>query len=146
MARRALLAIRSYNGDISKSPGHVSKQTKSWGVNSVVIRAEYARRFLTWSDLTSCHRSQIKQLDQCVSFSSEISHRLGIPRDARCAGKLPVFPELVQFLTGTLDRIALGVQQVSDQVDKLDFFPTIDPIAALVLGRRERRKLGLPIP
>ena len=146
MARRALLAIRGHNGDISKSPGHVSKQTKTRGVNAVVIRAEYAGRFLTRSGLTSCHRSQIKQLDQGVSFSSEISHRLGIPRNARGPGKLPFFTELIQFLTSTLDRVALRVKQVSDQVDKLDFLPTIYPVAALVLGRSECRKLGLPIP
>src|SRR5688572_3339623 len=51
----------------------------------------------------------------------------------------------LQALLGAGDREALLVEELLDAQDGLDVAPAVDALAGAVLGRGERRELGLPV-
>src|SRR6266576_2515297 len=52
---------------------------------------------------------------------------------------------VVQLLSGAVDRVLLGVEQMLDEKNQLDLLALIDAIPRSVLRRNEKAKLTLPV-
>src|SRR5437868_2960725 len=86
----------------------------------------------------------------CSEYRFEIRlhrfHGLRIEGGARGTSQLSAFPVFVDLLSRTVDRVFLGIQQLSHEHDQLDFPSLINSVARPVLRRMQKSKLTLPVP
>src|SRR5207245_1550900 len=80
-----------------------------------------------------------------LQFAPEVAHRLGGQGPPRFRLELARAPVLLDFLSRTLDRVLLSVEEVLDQHDQLYFATLVDTVPGAILGRVQEPELALPV-
>src|SRR4029077_271795 len=80
-----------------------------------------------------------------LELRAQVLHCLRRERAARLRLELARSPILLDLLSGSFNRVLLGVQEVLDEHDELDFAPLIHAVPRAVLGGIQKPELALPV-
>src|SRR4029077_7009128 len=80
-----------------------------------------------------------------LDLRAQVLHFLRRERAARLRLELARSPILLDLLSGSFNRVLLGVQEVLDEHDELDFAPLIHAVPRAVLGGIQKPELALPV-
>ena len=123
MTGRALLSIRRDDGDFTQRLRRRHETLEAVGENTIVIGGKEPH------SLTLARRVVVEHVDELAQFGLDQFEGLDTQRAARRELQIQRLLVIVDFLSGALDRVLLGVQQMLHQHDQVDFAPLIHAIA-----------------
>ena len=147
VAGAALLPVGRHHRDVPDTAAGVGQEPDAGRQDAVVVADQDVHQPAASPRSARSVTSRPSRIcEHLVHFLPQLPDRLrahgALGRAPQLAGAAVMF----DLLAGAFDGVLLGVEQVLDEHDQLDFAALVDPVARAVLGRVEEPELAFPVP